>query len=302
MTAEQQERLARWYMTLAAAVALATRDAGDGSLARFMREQARLPQIGDEIPPWSYRGWLLPYVMDLVPGVQNTPGRWAFWFEAITTGRLPSAGIPPLHLHEPRERDPAYRNLDRLCRHLHQTSSSALTPMLEFLAWGLAVANEPPPLATDAAEHLYRTLSLDGWIERPADYLGLLLTEWGSRSSRKASGFFPTPTNVVRMMTQMTLCPGSEPPDPWMTVMDPCVGTGRFLLAASNWSLGLYGQDINRLCVLATLINGAVYAPWLSFPLPRPSGREHERPAMLPDAEGGNVQLDLFAPELDAGA
>jgi len=53
-----------------------------------------------------------------------------------------------------------------------------------------------------------------------------------------------------------------------VTICDPCVGSGRMLLHASNYSLCLYGMDIDRLCVLMTKINGALYAPWLTFPFP----------------------------------
>ena len=52
------------------------------------------------------------------------------------------------------------------------------------------------------------------------------------------------------------------------TVMDPCVGTGRMLLAASNHSYRLYGCDINPTVIKATLINGFLYAPWLVRPFP----------------------------------
>jgi hypothetical protein len=33
-------------------------------------------------------------------------------------------------------------------------------------------------------------------------------------------------------------------------------------------SLRLYGQDIDPLAVAMCKVNGALYAPWLSFPLP----------------------------------
>jgi hypothetical protein len=50
------------------------------------------------------------------------------------------------------------------------------------------------------------------------------------------------------------------------TVLDPCVGTGRMLLHASNFSYCLYGCDIDPLVAMITRINGALYAPWLTFP------------------------------------
>ncbi len=51
-------------------------------------------------------------------------------------------------------------------------------------------------------------------------------------------------------------------------VSDPALGTGRMLLHASNYSLRMYGQDIDPLVVKISKINGALYAPWMSFPLP----------------------------------
>ena len=39
------------------------------------------------------------------------------------------------------------------------------------------------------------------------------------------------------------------------TVNDPCVGSGRLLLHASNISLRLYGQDIDPLAVAMCKIN-----------------------------------------------
>ena len=52
------------------------------------------------------------------------------------------------------------------------------------------------------------------------------------------------------------------------SVCDPAVGSGRMLLHSSNFSLCLFGQDIDPLAVAMCLINGALYAPWISFPLP----------------------------------
>jgi hypothetical protein len=53
-----------------------------------------------------------------------------------------------------------------------------------------------------------------------------------------------------------------------MSTLDPCLGTGRMLLHASNYSLRLYGQDINETCVKASLVNGYLYAPWMVKPFP----------------------------------
>jgi hypothetical protein len=80
------------------------------------------------------------------------------------------------------------------------------------------------------------------------------------------------------------------------------------LLVAGNRSLRLYGQDINARCCAATLINGALYCPWIAFPFPEglfeapTSGfstsheveKEEAEPAPIPRDAGG--QGRLFAP------
>lgn len=276
------------WVDLVMAVQFATRD--PSGLAGFMTAHARLPQLDrdPDRPPWTFRGWLLPYVMDM-------DGRWGWWLEALGTGELPGP-IPQLELYSPSTSDPAYKSLDKACSWLSQESSSTVTLLTEWLAWGLAVTDEPAHgLTPEIAEHLYRGLDLDGWIAKPADYLGLLYSEWGSKGARAASGFYPTPQEIVRLMALFTR--SDTETDPWKATLDPCVGTGRMLLEASNWSLRLCGQDINRLCVLATLINGAVYAPWLSFPLPRPvDGGETETAAPRESEVRVAVQQELFQP------
>ena len=52
------------------------------------------------------------------------------------------------------------------------------------------------------------------------------------------------------------------------TVLDPCVGTGRFLLHASNHSLRLFGMDIDAVLCKSTLVNGYFYSPWMARPIP----------------------------------
>jgi hypothetical protein len=42
----------------------------------------------------------------------------------------------------------------------------------------------------------------------------------------------------------------------------------RELCAPPHNSLSLWGQDIDPLAVAMCKINGALYAPWLAFPLP----------------------------------
>jgi N-6 DNA Methylase len=153
-----------------------------------------------------------------------------------------------------------------------------------FLQWllhgfGHGGHREPPPEpphCQGAGARLARVFNLPLWQQHPYDYLGDLLAQ---NAYGKQSGFFPTPHTVAEFMAQMTLGvrDGSDKTDRRiLTVCDPCVGTGRLLLHASNYSLRLYGLDIEATLCLATLVNGFLFAPWLVRPLPYLDGVQYQ--------------------------
>ncbi|GJL61688.1 MAG: hypothetical protein NPIRA04_03420 [Nitrospirales bacterium] len=138
------------------------------------------------------------------------------------------------------------------------------------MAWALGVADTAPPLDETLHEQLYRIVNIEPWLLHPYDYMGELLAEQRSRGWN-TTGFFPTPHAICEMMTQMTVVEGESinGHDPrTRSIMDPCCGTGRMLLHTSNYSLNLYGMDIDPLVLTITKINGALYCPWLAFPFP----------------------------------
>ena len=264
-----------YWSNLVLAVQLAT--GSGGGIAAFLAAHLRTPALEDDRKPWSFRGWLLPYAIDLVLAVAprepkalgdiSYPGRWGYWLEAVATGKLPEAGIPQVDFSHGSDRGRS--NMERCAAIIGHSEgfSSADSLMIDWLAWSLAVTDEPPRVSEATSEELYRTFCVDEWHADPSDYLGWLMCEHKGRGV-DPTGFFPTPQCVVDTMVAMSFGDMPREDHAVKSVCDPCVGTGRFLLAASNYSLRLYGQDINARCVLATLINGAVYAPWLAFPIP----------------------------------
>src|SRR5262249_50434974 len=106
------------------------------------------------------------------------------------------------------------------------------------------------------------------------------------------TGFYPTPHNVVELMVRLTMNASKEAGGDarLRPTCDPCVGSGRMLLHASNLSLALSGQDIDPLAVVMCKLNGVLYAPWIAFPLPASLlGIPHEaRPATLPEEMHGS--------------
>ncbi len=112
-------------------------------------------------------------------------------------------------------------------------------------------------------------MDLTPLLQTPWDYLGDQVATSKARGWNP-TGFYPTPHPVVECMVRLALYDthkdGRDPRT--LSVCDPCVGSGRMLLHASNLSLCLVGQDIDPLAIQMCLVNGALYAPWLSFPLP----------------------------------
>jgi hypothetical protein len=238
-------------------------------LTAFVRQTGRLPYVGDTPPPWHYRGWLLAYVVPLHAVVPAVADRWGYHLRMLEAGKLLDEPIPQVAFGPP---DPRVFTL------LHEWSRlvgrdcggwTDFRALLDFLCWGLAVGGEEPRLIDGVSERLYRRVNVGRLLAGPHDYLGEYVA-LGKSGGWNPTGFYPTPHNVVELMVRMLLHDDKkEGRNPRLrSVLDPCVGSGRMLLHASNRSLCLFGQDIDPLAVAMCKVNGALYAPWLSFPLP----------------------------------
>jgi hypothetical protein len=238
-------------------------------LRAFLSEFSRLPRLGDNPPPWSYRGWLLPYIVLLHEDCPAVSDRWGYYCRTLEAGKLLDEPIPQIAFGQPDQ---------RVFKLLHEWSRlvgwgcggwSDFRSLLDWLAWGLRVSEEPPRLSDEVCEKLYRGVDLSPLLQQPHDYLGAHVSQ-GKARGWNPTCFYPTPHPVVECMVRMTfhdaLTEGRD--TRLMTVNDPCVGSGRMLLHASNFSLRLSGQDIDPLAVTMCLINGVLYAPWLTFPFP----------------------------------
>ena len=215
-------------------------------------------------------GFLLPYLLRFD---ELTYGRWEYWFEAMERGELPERPIPQvdfLSSADPRTRKMLETTLNLIPRHGSWQSMGGwdyFRYLMRWMLWGFGHPGyeepEEPFGCEGASMRVYQSLNICAWMLWPYEYLGDLLAE---NAYGKGQGFFPTPMSVCSMMTAMLMETGEDLRA--KTVCDPAVGTGRFLLAASNYSLRLYGQDIDPLMCMATLVNGYLFAPWLVRPFP----------------------------------
>lgn len=227
------------------------------------------PKVHREPP----HGWLLPYLMEYDDAMW---GRWSWWAECKIAGAISEdSQIPEIWF----EGHPHAQTLKMIEQCLDAipchgswrgwSSSNYFDWFLDWLLYGLgspAQKQTPrePGGCEGAADRLYQIFQLGPMQLWPYDYLGHLMAETGFG---KHCGFYPTPMDVCQLMAKMIM--GTSDRDHrFEQFNDPCIGTGRMPLVASNYCLSLFGQDINRTCVRATMVNAAIYAPWMCSPFP----------------------------------
>lgn len=196
------------------------------------------------------------------PGVGR---RWDYWYRTMATGRLLNEPIPKIAFYDVADRE-VFKSIEQWVRIVDRYSSgwSAVDKLLDWLLWGFGHLKQEPQLTPELNENLYRQVNIGPLLLKPYDYLG----EWIAlqKGNWNPNAFYPTPHSVVECMVRMTM---EEHKDArTKTVMDPCVGSGRMLLHATNYSLRLYGMDIDPTLVKLTYVNGALYVPWILRPFP----------------------------------
>lgn len=99
-------------------------------------------------------------------------------------------------------------------------------------------------------------------MAHPADWAAWLLHETIYQKGGSAAAWFPTPVCLCKMMVKMV---SGEPSleSRLLTVNEPCLGTGRMLLEASNYHLGLTGCDIDPAMVAWSKFQFWLYVPWI---------------------------------------
>ena len=115
---------------------------------------------------------------------------------------------------------------------------------------------------------------LEAWYEEPYDYLGQLFSE--KECAIKGMGQVITPPWIVSYINDSVLGVTKEEPvrgtdeeegseeERWKLVLDPCTGTGRFLLDMAwrhrDKKLALFGVELDLDLYRACLVNMRLYA------------------------------------------
>lgn len=234
----------------------------------------------------SEPGWLLPYLIgtDLMtyhdprtgePPVDGRLGnyRWAYWLWILEHQALPVDPIPNITFQAQPDRADAKIVQDWLYYRVTHHGSWYDTAWLDLVRWLLFGFGKEidVKLPDDVKAQWYRQVNLHVLLRNPCDWSAFVLQGGLQRDKRtgspwaRSSGFFSTPMQVCNMMAAMNFGDQDDPLNDSRleTVLDPCVGTGSMLLAASNHSLRLFGTDVVYDLCLCSELNGWLWMPWL---------------------------------------
>jgi len=239
--------------------------------------------------------------------------RWDYWLRTVEAGKVLDEPIPQIEWHGHPEPE-AIKNIEQCLDYsMSRMGSGGFGNFVDWMLYGFGdptVKEFPSRVDSETNSFWYRTFNLGLLLKFPHDYLGHLAVDQKGRGKwSNPTGFFPTPMNVCDMMTKMTL----QDSDKTSSVMDPCVGSGRFLMTASNYSLNLYGMDIDYQILKVCKANMWCYVPW-ALARPELEGLEPGKAIEHGDSlavqppiqkvtpevqqeilkKGGNKQMDLF--------
>lgn len=193
--------------------------------------------------------------------------RWQWWSLVTLTNN-----IPPLHILpypkiafnlQPQQSSPQYQMIEKCCS--FNSSPNQFSLLLDWLLYkfGDNDVQDISYIPSQLAQKWEENFCLKTLLSDPSDWFGIYYERnIISKHEMDKNGLFCTPLSVVSAMVEMTL----KDADLLSSVDDPCVGSGRMLLLASNYSLFLSGQDINMNMVKITKINGWLYMPSLVWP------------------------------------
>jgi hypothetical protein len=164
---------------------------------------------------------------------------------------------------------PLFKKLEQLSQRSSVSRGQAFEDFLTAMVCALAAetkeeeymamierhkSGKPGQRGADLMAHMFGEF-VNAVSDSDADILGDLFQ--GSITYGEAGQYF-TPESVTKLMAELSVDPDMRlTPERPLYIQDPCCGTGRMLLEASNINrhAELVGQDIDARCVKITAIN-----------------------------------------------
>lgn len=219
--------------------------------------------------------------------------RWAWWMACLLNRRVGDWQIPRINFSETASQSPyesvwrarypdlapkmietigtrqglAKSILDLVQTFTYRTHAHrALRIIVDAFLYAFGDPQTPkPPTDLDPREEHALAYAIDDLVPKfmahPGDWAARIISE-NLYPKGNALGWFPTPMCICELMSAMTF----EGDSRFKTVLEPCLGTGAMLLAASNHSLRLSGCDIDNDMIAWSKFQAFLYVPWLAIP------------------------------------
>lgn len=217
-----------------------------------------LPPTDQQIRERTTWSWLRPYLIVLDEMFLK---RWDYWFRTVEAGEVLVEPIPQIEWSGCGHQEPRKNLVACVDFGLSRLSRQSFTLFVEWLLYGFgspSLTEMPQQIEPEVNAFWYKTFNLGLFLKYPHDYLGEYAAELYGKGWNNPTSFFPTPMTVSLLIARMLF---SEQ-DKTASVCDPCVGSGRLLMAASNYSLNLYGVDIDPHILKVCQANMWMYVPW----------------------------------------
>lgn len=255
-------------------------------------------KIRDKIYPGMYFYNLL--IADMI-----TTHRWEYWMDLIYTKDL-SKDIPYIDfIDESSEKGHDVKTMLKNCIEVNYCGGAGnFISFVRYLLYSLKPINHFEGnsieekesnaamlingISDEILQHFYENFSLESLLLYPSDYLGDLAAIY---LGDNGSAYFPTPMVIAKFMHEVTVSDSKN--TKFETVMDPCTGSSRMLLCASNNYLRLYGCDINQNIVEVSLVNGYLYVPWMIY-MPKEIDLLLDNQSVKIKNDNSNDKLDLY--------
>ena len=206
---------------------------------------------------WS--SWRIPLYKQSV--------RWQWWSNAMLIKRVLPDYIPWPKIdfaEHVQDSDPPMKMIKKCLEQFHDIKFEDFLDWILFNFGDYHTKELPPSVTPKHVEYWNQHFDLSMLLLREGDWIG----QWyevneASNFVKGKQGFFTTPMNICTLMAKITMESNTD----LLTEMnEPCCGTGRMFLAASNYTLLMCGQDINLTCIKICRINAWLYMPSIAMP------------------------------------
>lgn len=204
-------------------------------------------------------GWLRPYLIVLDEMFLK---RWDYWIRTVESGEVLDEPIPQIEWPGIGHQEPRKNLVACIDYGFYRLSRQSFSLFVEWLLYGFgasSVKEMPRQIEPEVNAFWYKTFNLGLFLKYPHDYLGEYAAELYGKGHHNPTAYFPTPMTVSTLIVKMLFC---EEDKKTASVCDPCVGSGRLLMVASNYSLNLYGVDIDANILKVCQANMWMYVPW----------------------------------------